>query len=68
MANSERKIIRGVRVGGTTYVPGQEDELASALSPEEASRLSDKGYLEGKWASKAKVETKEEDKPAKKEK
>lgn len=30
MANSERKIIRGVRVGGKTYVSGQEDDLINS--------------------------------------
>lgn len=54
MANTERKIVRGVRVGAKTYVPGMEDELDDALSAEEAKRLTDKGYLEGKFSGKAK--------------
>lgn len=49
---AERSIIRGVRLGNITYVPGMEDELGRALSPEETDRLLKKGYLEGKWASK----------------
>lgn len=59
MANSDRKIIRGVRVGAKTYVPGQEDELDAVLTSDEAKRLSDKGYLEGKWSGKAKAEAAE---------
>lgn len=66
MANSERKIIRGVRVGDTVYVPGKEDELDALLSAEEVKRLSDKGYIEGKWSGSA-TQAKAE-KPAVKEK
>src|SRR5688572_626231 len=50
---AERTIIRGVRLGTTTYVPGMEGELAKVLSPEEAERLSAKGYLSGKWTTAA---------------
>lgn len=53
MANSDRKIIRGVRLGTTTYVPGQEDELDKLLSADEVKRLSDKGYIQGKWSGTA---------------
>ena len=53
MANSDRKIIRGVLLGDKTYVPGKEDELDSLLSASEAKRLSDKGYIEGKWSGSA---------------
>lgn len=53
MANSDRKIIRGVRIGATAYVPGQEDELDALLSPGEVERLSGKGYIEGKWSGSA---------------
>src|SRR5678815_3302167 len=57
MANSERKIIRGVLLGSKTYVPGMEDELDALLSAFEVKRLSDKGYIEGKWSgSTAKAE------------
>jgi hypothetical protein len=66
MANSDRKIIRGVRVKDTTYVPGKEDELDPLLSAEEVKRLSDKGYIEGKWSGSA-APVKAE-KPAAKEK
>lgn len=52
--NSDRKIIRGVRVGDKTYVPGQEDELDALLSADEAKRLTDKGYIDGKFSGKAK--------------
>lgn len=57
MANSERKILRGVRANGKTYTEGMEDELLIAISAEDAKRLIDKGYLQGDW-SKAKVESK----------
>lgn len=53
MANSDRKIIRGVRLGTTTYVPGMEDELDKLLSADEVKRLSDKKYIEGKWSGAA---------------
>lgn len=60
MANSERKILRGVRYGNKrskTYLPGMEDELNAVLSSEEAGRLSAKGYIEGKWSGQAEKET-----------
>jgi hypothetical protein len=64
MANSERKIIRGVRVGGKTYVSGQEDELNKVIVTSEIERLTGKGYLEGKWDGKSpQSETKLETKP-----
>lgn len=55
MANSDRKIIRGVFVEGKskTYVSGMEDELDALLSAAEVKRLTDKGYLEGKWSGAA---------------
>lgn len=53
MANSDRKIIRGVLLGGTMYVPGKEDELDALLSAAEVKRLSDKGYIEGQWSGSA---------------
>jgi hypothetical protein len=53
---AERTIVRGVRVGSVTYVPGMEDDLSKALSQEEMDRFLAKGYLEGKWTSKAKDE------------
>lgn len=53
MANSERKIIRGVFLGDKSYVPGMEDELDRLLSSSEVERLSGKGYIEGKWAGAA---------------
>lgn len=51
MANSDRKIIRGVQVGATTYAAGKEDELSSVISASEVKRLQAKGYLEGSWSS-----------------
>lgn len=54
MANSSRKINRGVRVGGKTYTTGMEDELAKVLDTESGARLVEKGYLEGAW-TKAKA-------------
>lgn len=61
MANSERKILRGVRAGTKTYTSGMEDELLAALNADDAQRLIDKGHLQGDWskakADKAKVET-----------
>lgn len=73
MANSDRKIIRGVRVSGQTYIPGQEDELDKLLSGGEVKRLSDKGYLQGKWSgiapvNEAKPVEQAKPEPAKKEK
>jgi hypothetical protein len=67
MANSDRKIIRGVRVGATTYVAGKEDELDALLTADEVKRLSDKGYIEGKWSGSA-AEPESTAKPTKKEK
>ena len=69
MANSDRKIIRGVRLGTTTYTPGQEDELDALLSSSEVKRLSGKGYIEGKWSgTAAEPESVDKGKSAKKEK
>lgn len=70
MANSDRKIIRGVFLGDKVYVPGKEDELDAVLSASEVKRLSDKGYIEGKWSGgAAEPESAEKiDKTAKKEK
>lgn len=68
MANSDRKIIRGVRVGTTTYVPGKEDELDALLTSAEVKRLTEKGYIEGKWtggAAEAKAEALKGDKKEK---
>jgi hypothetical protein len=48
--NSTRKINRGVRLGGKTYVAGMEDELGKVLSSDEIKRLSEKGYIDGSWA------------------
>lgn len=67
MANSDRKIIRGVIVNSTTYVPGQEDELDALLSASEVTRLTEKGYIEGKWSGGA-AESEDKSKSAKKEK
>lgn len=67
MANSDRKIIRGVRLGTTTYVPGKEDELDALLSASEVKRLTDKGYIEGKWSGGG-DEPEDKSKSAKKEK
>lgn len=53
MASSERKIVRGVRVGAKTYVPGQEDQLNKAIASEHVAELVEKGYLEGKWSGKS---------------
>lgn len=69
MANSERKIIRGVLLGDKTYVPGMEDELDALLSASEVQRLSDKGYIEGNWSGAApETEDKTTTRSAKKEK
>lgn len=67
--NSERKIIRGVIVNGTTYVPGKEDELDALLTSSEVKRLTEKGYIEGKWSGgAAEPESEDKSKSAKKEK
>lgn len=69
MANSDRKIIRGVVLGDKTYLPGNEDDLDALLSASEAKRLSDKGYIEGKWSGAgAEPESADKSKSAKKEK
>lgn len=49
MANSSKKIIRGVRVGSKTYTTGSEDELAKVLPANAAARLLEKGHIEGAW-------------------
>lgn len=49
MANSSRKILRGVRWDGKTYTAGLEDELAKVLKPEAAQRLLQKGHIQGSW-------------------
>lgn len=67
MPNSARKIIRGVRIGGTTYVQGKEDELDALLTAAEVKRLSEKGYIEGAWSGAA-AEPKVEEKTAKPDK
>lgn len=51
MANSSKKIIRGVRVGNKTYTTGMEDELSKVLPSEASKRLTEKGYIEGSWRS-----------------
>lgn len=51
---SDRVINRGVVIGGKTYTPGQEDELAEVLPQDEADRLVEKGYLEGNWKGSGK--------------
>jgi hypothetical protein len=53
MANSSRKILRGVRFGGKTYIAGMEDELAKVLPADEAKRLTKKGHIEGKFSGPA---------------
>lgn len=53
MANSSRKIIRGVRLKGKTYTDGMEDELAKVLPAEDVERLTKKGYIEGSWSGTA---------------
>jgi hypothetical protein len=50
MANSSRKINRGVRLGNKTYKAGMEDELAKVLPENTAGRLVKKGYIEGQWS------------------
>lgn len=52
MANSARKIVRGVRVGNKTYASGMEDELFKVLGGADAERLTGKGYIEGAWLRK----------------
>jgi hypothetical protein len=55
-----RKIVSNVRMParsvdgrvveeGRTFGPGQEDELAKVLSPEQGKRLLEAGALEGEW-------------------
>lgn len=68
MANSDRKIIRGVLFKDVMYVPGKEDELDAVLSTSEVKRLTDKGYIEGKWSGAAAEPEPESPKSAKKEK
>ncbi len=53
MANSSKKIVRGVRFGSKTYTAGMEDELAKVLPSDEAKRLAGKGYLEGAWKAES---------------
>ncbi len=51
MANSSRKINRGVRLDGKTYTAGTEDDLAKVLKADAAKRLLAKGHIEGSWQS-----------------
>lgn len=63
MANSSKKIVRGVRVGRKTYAAGTEDELAKVLEPKDAERLVGKGYLEGSWGNRQTVTSSGLDEP-----
>lgn len=49
MAEKEKKIVRGVRLGSKVYTAGMEGELAEVLKPEDAERLAAKGHIEGQW-------------------
>lgn len=49
MAKDNRTIHSGVRVGSETFVDGQEDELAAALSPRDGERLLASGAIDGDW-------------------
>lgn len=53
MAKDNRKIHSGVRLGGTTYTDGMEDELAGAASAKQLKRLVEKGAISGEWSSSA---------------
>jgi hypothetical protein len=50
----DRVIKQGVRFGRKVYLPGEEDELAELLTPEDAERLTTSGALEGSWTGKGK--------------
>jgi len=47
MAKETRKIFNAVRIGGTVYFEGMEDELQAALSNKSIRRLTAKGQIEG---------------------
>lgn len=49
MAKDNREILSGVRIGNDVYLPGQEDEVASRLSPKDGERLIEAGALAGDW-------------------
>jgi hypothetical protein len=53
MAKDNRNIVRGVRVDGTLYRTGQEDELGAVLKPEQVKRLTANGSIEGDWGKGA---------------
>lgn len=60
MGKDNRQILSAVRVGGTVYKPGMEDELSAAMNQGQLDRLMDKGALGGDFTSKAAAEAKPE--------
>ncbi len=60
MAKDSRSIIGAVRVGGTVFTAGMEDEFAAQADAHMITRLTDAGVIEG--FGKAKAEP-EEDQP-----
>jgi hypothetical protein len=52
MAKENPKITGSVRINRTTFVAGQEEELAKVASPEQLARLQQKGAISG-FSSKA---------------
>jgi hypothetical protein len=44
---SEKRIISGIPVDGTTYGPGMEDELAEKLDAKQITYLTEQGAIEG---------------------
>jgi hypothetical protein len=57
MAKDDRRIHSGVRLDGTTYVTGMEDELAAICDKEQINYLLDQGAISGNWGQSVKAET-----------
>lgn len=53
MSKDTKEIIGSVRIGGTVYQAGQEDELAAVLSSAQIDRLTEKGVIAGFSKTKA---------------
>lgn len=49
MAKLLREIKNDVRLNGESYGPGREEDLLPLLSPQQITRLTDKGAIEGDW-------------------
>lgn len=51
---ADKKIIRGVRTDKSTFVAGQEEQLAAVLSADQVTRLIENGSISGDWLPEVK--------------